>query len=120
MPGTEPTRTEHLLVLCTCPDRDTAMQLAKTLIDEALAACVSILPGLTSLYHWQGECESDTEELLMIKTRKAAYPALEARLQALHPYELPEIIAVSIEAGLPGYLAWVDESCNRNTREPEQ
>jgi periplasmic divalent cation tolerance protein len=56
----------------------------------------------------------------MIKTRKTAYPALEARLQALHPYELPEIIAVSIEAGLPGYLAWVDESCNRNTREPEQ
>ncbi|MGD8999422.1 MAG: divalent-cation tolerance protein CutA [Granulosicoccaceae bacterium] len=115
-----PTTAEHLLVLCTCPDHDTATQLAKTLIDEALAACVNVLPGLTSFYHWQGKCESGTEELLIIKTRTAAYPALEARLQALHPYELPEIIGVTIEAGLPGYLAWVDESCNRNTREPEQ
>jgi periplasmic divalent cation tolerance protein len=111
-----PTTDAYQLVLCTCPDRDTAVQLANTVIDEALAACVNILPGLTSIYHWKGKRESGTEELLMIKTRTASYPALEARLQALHPYELPEIIAVSIEAGLPDYLAWIDQSCSRNTR----
>lgn len=104
----------HLLVFCTCPDHDTALGLANTLIDEALAACINILPGLTSIYHWKGKRETGTEELLMIKTTRDTYPALEARISDLHPYELPEIIAVSMEAGLPGYLSWIGESCQRS------
>lgn len=105
------------IVFCTCPDHDTAIAIANRLIDEALAACVNILPGLTSIYHWRGQRQTGSEELLMIKTQATRYAELEQRLRALHPYELPEIIAVSIEAGLPGYLAWVDESCSRITRE---
>jgi periplasmic divalent cation tolerance protein len=104
----------HLLVLSTCPDHDAALMLANTLIDEALAACINILPGLTSIYHWQGERKTGTEALLLIKTTGENYPALEARIVALHPYELPEIIAVSMEAGLPGYLSWIDQSCQRS------
>lgn len=108
------TTSAHLLVFSTCPDHDAALILANTLIDEALAGCINILPGLTSVYHWQGERKTGTEELLMIKTTRDRYPALEARILELHPYELPEIIAVSMEAGLPGYLSWIDESCQRS------
>ena len=104
---------EHKLVYCTCPDHEAALSLANTLIDEALAGCINIIPGLTSVYHWKGKRETGTEELLMIKTTREQYPALEARIRELHPYELPEIIAVTIDAGLPGYLAWISESCQR-------
>ena len=104
----------HLMVYCTCPDHEAAVGLANTLIDEALAGCINIVPGLTSIYHWKGKRESGTEELLLIKTSKEKYLALETRICELHPYELPEIIAVSMETGLPGYLAWLDESCQRS------
>ena len=90
-----------------------ALQLANSLIDEKLAACINILPGLTSIYRWQGKRETGTEELLMIKTTQDNYPTLQARIEELHPYELPEVIAVPIQAGLPAYLNWVDTSCQR-------
>jgi periplasmic divalent cation tolerance protein len=109
------TETARLLVYCTCPDHEAAVQLANILVDEALAACINIVPGLTSIYQWKGKRETGSEELLMIKTTQEQYPALQARIEALHRYELPEVIAVPIQTGLPAYLNWVDESCRRNT-----
>ncbi len=101
---------EYLLIFSTCPDHPTAEKIARQLINEKLAACVNILPGLTSVYHWQGEIETASECLLMAKTEKRHYQSVESTIQKLHPYELPEIIAVSIDRGLPEYLQWI-KSC---------
>jgi periplasmic divalent cation tolerance protein len=99
--------TDYRVVLCTCPDEACGQELAGALVEEKLAACVNIIPGIKSVYAWKGAIETDPECLLVIKTRQACYARLETRLQALHPYELPEIISVPIEAGLAGYLAWI-------------
>ena len=88
----------------------TAKELAKRLVAARLAACVNILPGLTSVYEWKGAAESDSELLLLAKTTEAGYPALEKALREAHPYELPEIICVPIVAGLSGYLKWIDQN----------
>lgn len=98
----------HLIVLNTCPDHETAEKIANTLVDEGLAACINIVPGITSIYQWNGQREQGSEVLLLIKTRQDRYQALETRITALHPYELPEIISVSLEGGLPAYLQWID------------
>jgi len=90
--------------------------MANSIIDSGLAGCVNIVPGLTSIYRWQGERKQGTEELLLIKTTVAAYPSLEAHISKHHPYELPEIVAVPIETGLPAYFDWVTESCTVSTR----
>ena len=95
------------LVMSTCPDELPARRLAATLVEERLAACVHVLPAGHSWYRWEGRVEESTEFTLLIKTTDAAYAALEKRLQALHPYELPEVIALSITGGLPGYLEWL-------------
>lgn len=95
------------LVHCSCPDPDTARRLAQAAVDARLAACATSLPGATSTYRWQGRVETADEVLLLLKTTDAAFPALRDVLCAAHPYELPEIIAVEIVAGLPGYLDWV-------------
>ena len=100
-----------LMVYCTCPDHPTAISMAEGIIDGGLAACVNIVPGLTSIYRWQGKRQQGTEELLLIKTTAAAYSVLQQHIVASHPYELPEIIAVSIDTGLPAYLEWANESC---------
>jgi len=100
-----------LMVYCTCPDHKTAIEMAEGIVDAQLAACINIVPGLTSIYSWQGKRQQGSEELLLIKTSSQAYPALEKHIVASHPYELPELIAVSIDAGLPAYLDWVSESC---------
>lgn len=96
-----------LLVLCTCPDRACAERLAETVVAERLAACVNIVPGLTSVYWWQGAVERADEVLLLAKTTTDVYPVLEARLRAAHPYELPEVIAVPMGAGSEPYLQWL-------------
>jgi len=103
---------EYCLVLCTCPEGDAAQSLAQSLVGEQLAACVNILPGLHSVYSWQGVIESSPESLLLIKTERQAYPRLETRLRELHPYELPEIIALDIDRGLPDYLNWISQCLN--------
>ena len=99
-----------LLVYCTCPDTPTATRLAGELVEKRLAACVSQLPGAVSTYRWDGRLNRDEEVLLMIKTTTGRYSQLEQTLQNSHPYELPEIVAVPVRAGLPGYLAWVAEN----------
>ncbi|MGE4072240.1 MAG: divalent-cation tolerance protein CutA [Lysobacterales bacterium] len=101
--------SDILLVQCTCPEAD-AERLAQALVGESLAACVNQVGPVRSVYRWEGAIESGTEMLLLIKTTRACYPALQARLQELHPYEVPEIIALPVSAGLPAYLQWLRES----------
>ena len=96
------------LILCTCPDQNSAEMLARLLIEANLAACVNVMPGLTSIYAWQGEIETAQEHLLLIKTHKDRYAAVETALKNAHPYQLPEIIAVTIDQGFPEYLQWID------------
>ncbi|RIH86267.1 Divalent-cation tolerance protein CutA [Meiothermus luteus] len=99
-----------LVVLCTVPGPETGLSIARTLVHEGLAACVNLLPGLTSVYRWEGQVEENPEHLLLIKTQEAAYPALEQRIQELHPYQVPEVVALRIEKGLPAYLEWLKAS----------
>lgn len=96
-----------LLVMSSLPDPAAAQQLARTLVERRLAACVSVLAPGRSVYRWQGSVEEAAEVPLLIKTTAGRYAELESALRALHPYELPEIIAVPVTHGLPGYLDWV-------------
>lgn len=96
-----------LLCYCTCPDAASAQALARALVDERLAACVNRVPGVRSTYRWQGEVIDDGEELLLIKTTAERLPALKARLPQLHPYEVPELVAVPVADGHDTYLDWV-------------
>src|SRR5262245_59537529 len=99
---------EPLVVLCTCPDEATASRIARALVQEGLAACANAVPGITSIYRWQGEIHEDREVLLLIKSNASAWGALEPRLSELHPYELPEIVAVPIVRGSTAYLGWLE------------
>lgn len=99
--------SQPLMVFCTCPDQASAEQIAATVVEERLAACVSILPGLTSIYRWQGHMQRDAELLLLIKTRGAVYHLLEERICELHPHEVPEILVLPVQKGLATYLDWV-------------
>ena len=106
-----------LLVFCTCPDRGTAERIADQALAARLAACVNVGGPSSSRYTWKGSIESAEEYTLTIKTTGARYAALEAAIVGLHPYELPEIIAVPVNQGLPGYLEWVAQC---TSEEPEQ
>jgi periplasmic divalent cation tolerance protein len=97
-----------IIVLTNAPDRAVAREIADALIDRKLAACVNILAECTSVYRWKGAVETATEVPLLIKTRADIYDDVEAAIRGLHPYELPEIIAVSVERGSPDFLAWVN------------
>lgn len=105
-----PDANEVLIVYCTCPDATAGDRIARELVGRRVAACVNQVPGLTSTYVWEGALAQEAEVLLLIKTTAAAYPRLEAALRELHPYELPEILAVPVSMGAPGYLAWVHAS----------
>lgn len=98
---------EVVLVITNLPDRVTAERIADTLVTEGVAACVNVLAECTSIYRWQGKLEHASEVPLLIKSTRTAYPRLESTLRELHPYELPEIIALPVSAGLPEYLNWV-------------
>jgi periplasmic divalent cation tolerance protein len=96
-----------LVVLCTTPSGEPAAELARGIVAEQLAACVNILPAVRSIYRWQGEVKDDEEALLVIKTRRPRYAALEHWIRSHHPYTEPEIIALPIIEGSASYLAWL-------------
>jgi periplasmic divalent cation tolerance protein len=98
-----------MLVLTNLPDREAARKLAEGLVGEGLAACVNVMSECTSIYRWKGVVESAPEVPVLIKTRAALYPDVEAFIRAHHPYELPEVIALPLNTGLASYLAWVAE-----------
>jgi periplasmic divalent cation tolerance protein len=100
---------EPILIFTNLPDRAAAMDLARKLVDERLAACVNVLADCTSVYRWEGRNESVTEVPVLIKTLAQHYARLEQLIKTVHPYELPEIIAVPISSGLPAYLKWIAE-----------
>ncbi|MFC5436311.1 divalent-cation tolerance protein CutA [Rhodanobacter umsongensis] len=96
-----------LLCYCSCPDAASAQAIAEALVGERLAACANRLPGIRSIYRWQGEVTTGSEELLLIKTTGGRFDALKARLLQLHPYEVPELVAVPVARGHEAYLEWV-------------
>jgi periplasmic divalent cation tolerance protein len=103
------------VVLTTIAAREDALALARTLVAERLAACVNILPQMTSVYRWKEAIEEEPEHQVVIKTASDRLPALEARLRQLHPYELPELLVLSVAGGGQAYLTWVTESAGRQS-----
>jgi len=101
-----------IVVLCTCPDDVVAERIASALVEERLAACVNRIPGIVSTYRWQGAVHSDREILLLIKTTREHFEALRERIVALHPYDVPEVIALTIDGGSAAYLDWIEKSLN--------
>jgi len=100
---------ELIVVLCTVPEAETAQRLAKGLVEERLAACVNAIPGVKSYYRWQGKIETESEIQLVIKTRRGRFDALAAWIEANHPYELPELVAIPADRASEAYLAWAVE-----------
>lgn len=98
-----------ILVLCTAPDADVGATLARGIVEAKLAACVNVVPGLRSFYAWRGEVHDEPEVQLLVKTRLARFEALRDWLKEHHPYEVPEIVALPIEAGSKEYLSWLEE-----------
>jgi periplasmic divalent cation tolerance protein len=107
---------DTVLILCSCGDPDAARRLANALVEQRLAACVSILPAIESVYHWREKIESANEALLIIKTTSARFPALREKILELHSYDTPEIIALPIVAGLEKYLRWLGEQVSSPDR----
>lgn len=101
---------EHVVALSVAPGPEKAADLARILVEERLTACVNLVPQIRSIYRWKGQICDDSEVLLVMKTRRDRVAALEARLEALHPYEVPELVILPILAGNPAYLRWIDES----------
>jgi periplasmic divalent cation tolerance protein len=106
-PAGVPATDAVLIVVTNLPDAESAEALARTLVDERLAACVNILAPCRSVYRWQGEIEWADEVPMLIKTARDRYPALQERLEALHPYDVPEILVCTPEGGWPAYTDWV-------------
>jgi periplasmic divalent cation tolerance protein len=102
---------ETFLVLSTFPDLATAQRIGRRLVEEKCVACVNLLPAVESIYWWEGKVEEAKETLAFFKTTAARFEALQSTLRQLHPYEVPEIIALPIDRGLPDYLRWVAGCC---------
>jgi periplasmic divalent cation tolerance protein len=102
--------SERVVAFSTVGKAEDAERIARALVEWRLAACVNVVPGLVSIYRWKGAVQRDGEVLLVIKTRTERLEALREALAALHPYEIPELLALPVEAGHPPYLAWLDES----------
>ncbi|MCC6858666.1 MAG: divalent-cation tolerance protein CutA [Bryobacterales bacterium] len=100
--------TDKVVVLTTCGSAEEAERVARALLDARVAACVNILPGVRSLYHWRGAVEESGEWLLVIKSSRAAFARLSAELRKAHSYEVPEILALPVVEGAPEYLEWLD------------
>ena len=104
--------TAAVVVMVTAPTQTVAEHLVRTVVEERLAACGNIVPGVVSIYHWEGKVQRDDELLIVFKSTRAMAPRLMARIEALHPYEVPEALVLPIEAGLAPYLAWVAANSN--------
>lgn len=104
-----------LVCLATCPDADTARRIAGALVEARLAACVNLLPGVHSIYRWEGQVCSGDEVMLVIKTSQARLEALTDRFRELHPFEVPELVALPVEGGLAAYLHWIGASTLQDT-----
>lgn len=102
-------RSDALVVLVSGPDRAALETIAVRLVEERLAACVNLIPAVTSVYRWEGDVRRDEEALALVKTTRPALDALRARIHELHPYDVPEVLALPVEAGGTAYLAWIDE-----------
>jgi periplasmic divalent cation tolerance protein len=100
--------TEAVVVLVTTPTAEVAGDIARALVEEGLAACGNVVPAIRSIYRWQGEVHDDAEALLVLKTDRRLVAALKARLPALHPYQVPELLALPVEDGLEPYLEWIE------------
>ncbi len=99
--------TDALVVLVTTPTPERAAEIARALVDERLAACGNVVPGLRSIYRWEGKVQDEPEALLLLKTTRDRFEALRDRVLALHPYDVPEVVALPVEAGSARYLAWL-------------
>lgn len=99
--------TDKIVILCTCATEDEAHKLARALVEERLAACVNVLPDIRSFYRWKGEVQSESEWLLLIKSSRELFAALLARLESIHSYEVPEVIALPVMEGSPNYMDWL-------------
>ena len=99
--------TDALVVLVTTPDAAKAAEIARILVEERLAACGNVVPGLRSVYRWEGKVHDEGEALLLLKTTRARFEALRARVVALHPYQVPEVLGLAVEAGDAPYLSWI-------------
>lgn len=104
-----------VVVLCTAPadshgGKPSAADLARQLVEERLAACVNVLPGVQSFFRWEGKVDVATESLLVVKTTPASVPALRQRLHALHPYQVPEVLELAVDGGSPAYLRWLADA----------
>ena len=104
---------QALLVMTNLADIASAQALARALVGQRLAACVNMLPQTRSIYRWNDAIEEEVEVTLLIKTTTARYAELEQAIRALHPYELPEVIAVPVSAGSPAYLAWISQETRK-------
>jgi periplasmic divalent cation tolerance protein len=100
-------QTEEIVVIITAPSEDLAVTIARALVETRLAACANIIKGIRSIYSWQGRIEDDTEVLMIVKTRRELFDSLKSKVKELHPYEVPEIIALPIIAGSDDYLKWL-------------
>ena len=101
---------ETVTILCSCPDEETARRLARGMIENRHAACVNILPGMTSIYAWEGEIREDAEVLLLIKTTSTHFFVIEHWLEEHHPYDVPELVALKAEHVADAYLQWLRHS----------
>ncbi len=99
--------TDALVVLVTAPSAEKAAELGRALVSERLAACANVVPGIRSIYWWEGKVQDEPEALVLLKTTRARFEALRDRVLALHPYQVPEVVALAVEAGSPKYLEWI-------------
>ncbi len=105
--------SDHAACLITTPSKEMAEKIAAALVDQRLAACCAIIPGITSIYTWEGKTEKAEETQMIVKTRSELFPQLMAVVKSLHSYQVPEVIMLPITAGLPAYLDWIDATVKK-------
>jgi periplasmic divalent cation tolerance protein len=108
------TSSHAVIILVTAPDAETASAIGRALVEERLAACANVIPGLRSTFRWEGKVQEEAEVLMLVKARRADVQAISTRVRELHPYEVPEVVATDIVAGLDAYLEWIATETERS------